>query len=420
MNSKSEIIQKVKECLYEKKVIIFGAGKIAEDFYLEYSDRFDFECCISNVAKEWGEKKLCGKLDIKPYSKTFFSKDTYIVVCGEYAFKTVSHQMTADGFEMFVDFNDYQIVKAVIAEKKIVLFRGSCILRDAYESLLKVPAFNEQYQGIFVQDKQASTKYENPLLKYAALICEYYIYSYRIMSTAPIYILQKDELAEGCKTISVSNQTFSGYWPQADPDITHRNPYWIHTYNSKRDRFFYHNMFLYSDLVINELIEQGESKEEIIKKISSDDFLDEKVIDRNLRRAFKSMQIADRGADVKMADYVMENYKAKRVYQNFEHMDKCVIWEYVRQILDKMGLDIGETYELEDEAPRYNHNGSDIPIYPCVIKYLGLNWINRGDKYEVVFYDKVMLLTFDEYIEKYIDYVFTSRDIIQGWLQIED
>lgn len=416
MNSKSEILKTVKECLQTKKIIIFGAGKIAEDFYLEYRDRLVFDCCISNVSKEWGEKALCGELDIKPYDSNGFDDDKYIVVCGEYAFKTVSHQMTADGLEMFKDFNDYQIVKAVIAGKKIVLFRGSCVLRDAYESLKTVPIFNKRYAGVFVQDKQASTKYENPLLKYTAHICEFYIHSFRIMSTAPIYMLQKEELADGCKIISVSNQTFSGYWPQADPDITHRNPYWIHTYNSKRDRFFYHNMFLYPDVVINSMIESGETKEDIIAKISADDFFDEKSIGRTIRRAVKAMQIADRGADVKMSDYIMDNYQKKRVYQNFEHMDKCIIWEYVRRILEKMGLDVKETYSLEEKAPRYNHNGSDIPIYPCVIKHLGLDWLGTDEKYELVFYDKVLKLTFKEYVEKYIDYVSVTKEIIQGWI----
>lgn len=411
---KESIINTVLRNL-EKKIVIFGAGEVAENFYKKNKDNYSIIRCVSNYQRECGEKALLGELDIVPYSKSDIKDDEYIVICGEYSFKTLTIQLDADGLRMFDDYLEYQLADAIYSRKKLALFRGSCILRDVYECMIKVPSFVQEYACVFVQDKQATTKFENPLLKYCAKICDCYIYSHRIMSVDPIFRIQKNELSEECIMISVTNQSFSGYWPQADPDITHRNPYWIHSYNIKRDRFFYHNMFLYCDLAINAFIDQDKSSKEIIKEVSSLDFYSMKDIERNVRRAVKSMRIADQGADVCMSDYIEDTYKQKRVFQNFEHMDKCVVWEYVRRVLKKLEIDIKECDYLEEISPRYVHHGCDIPIYPSVIEGLELDWMPNDNVYEIIKYDGIHYMTFEEYIEDYIKFMQLSKKVTQRW-----
>lgn len=412
--NKNEIKLQIKRGL-QKRVVLFGADSYASGFYLKYKDIFNISHSISSFEEQWGEKVLAGELDVRPYNPKDIDENTYVIICGRYVIRTVFFQFLRDGFSIYKDFIDYRIAEAVYSEKEIILFRGSCVLRDVYDNLVNVKAFNDKYVGVFVQDKQATTKYENPLLLYTAKICDLYIYSHRVMSTDAVYRIQPQDLPEGVEMISVSNQTFSGYWPQAVPDITHRNDYWIHGYDYTRDMLFYHNMFMFEDRELNRLVDEGLNAEEIYKKVSSTDYFSDKIIKRTVSWAKKSMQIADNGADVKMFDFINDNYKNRRVYQNFDHMDKCVIWEYVRRVLTALHLDISETYHLEEISPRYTHTGGDIPIYPCVIDKLELSWLGKEPIYEVVSYDGVFNLSFEEYVNTYVEYTVQAKKIMSVW-----
>ena len=412
---KEEIKRLVRKNLAEKRIILFGAGEVAQIFYTNNRDKLNISHCVSNLSDEWGSKKFMQELDVKEFKSEEIKKDDYLIVCGPFAFRRLEIQLINCGFCMFEHFVESSIAECILSNKKIALFRGSCILRDVYECIVKAKAFSEEYTAIFATDNYVTSKYDNRVLYYASKICDCYIYSYRILRQDKVYLFDDEDLPSDCQKISISNITFPGYWPQADPEIRNSNKYLIHPYNAKRDLVFYHTLYRMEDVNLNKMIEEGKSEDEIYNLVSADDYYEEKAVRRNLKVSFKSLQIAEQFADIKVYDFIKNNYDKRLVFQNFSHMHKCVIWTYVRRLLERMGIEYSECELLEEQSPEYIHHGGDIPIYPGVAKLLGLDWINELTQYEIMTYHGVEKMTFEQYIRHYVAYTEKVREIMKAW-----
>ncbi len=412
--TKEQIKEISRENLLNKNIILFGAGDVAEKFYLQNRHRLNISHCVSNLKKQWGERSFLNELDVKEFRKEDIRENDYLVVCGVYAFRRIEPQLLDCGFCMYEHFIESTIANCFLENKKIALFRGSCILRDIYECITTSKTFAEQYVPIFATDSMVTSKFDNNALYYISQLCDVYIYSYRMLQRDKIFLLN-GELPDGCNVISVSNISFPGYWPQADPEIHNSNKYLIHPYNSKRDLVFYHTMYRLEDVNINRLVDEGKDFDEIYSLISSKDYYDEKTVKRNLKVAFKSVQIAEQFADIKVMDFIKENYEQRRVFQNFSHMHKCVTWTYVRRLYEKLQLPLEECDELEELSPNYIHHGGDIPIYPSVAKALELEWYDEDMEYEIMTYHGVEKMTFKEYVQHYVEYTKKTKRIMETW-----
>lgn len=412
---KEEIKAKSRKKLLEKRIILFGAGEVAEKFYFVNRNKINISHCVSNLKEQWGKKKFLDELDIKEFRAEDIGENDYIIVCGPFAFRQIEIQLVNCGFRMFEHFIESQIANSLLENKKIALFRGSCILRDIYECIVQSQAFTEQYTAIYATDNYVVSKFDNRVLYYASMICDCYVYSYRILRQDKVYLLTEDDLPADCRIISVSNITFPGYWPQADPEIRNSNKYLMHPYNSKRNLVFYHTLYRLEDININQMIEAGKEADEIYKLVSASDYYDEKMVKRNLKVSFKSVQIAEQFADIRVMDFLKENYDKRLVFQNFAHMHKCVIWTYVRRLLETMGVSIEECDRLEANSPEFIHHGGDIPVYPSVAKVLGLNWLDESTSYEIMTYHGIEKMTFEEYVRHYVEYTKMARNIMSIW-----
>lgn len=420
MSDRSELTKEqlkdiARQNILNKRIILFGAGKVAVEFYQKYNDILNISHCVSNLKREWGSKKFQDELDVLEFRSEDIKETDYLIVCGPYAFRQIELQLLNCGYKVFHQFVESKIAECILSGKKIALFRGSCILRDIYECILKSERFGEQYVSIFGTDNYVASKFDNRVIYYASKICDYYIYSYRILRQDKIYLFTEKDLPKGCKIISVSNITFPAYWPQADSEIRNSNKYLIHPYNMERDLIFYHTMYRLEDRNLNRMVEEGMILTEIWKQVSSDDFYTDKEVIRNVKIAFKSLQIAEKFADVGVLDFIRENYSKRMVFQNFAHMHKCVIWEYVRRLFAAMEIEDDECGQLEAESPEYIHHGGDIPVYPSVAMHMGLEWINEDTTYEIMTYHGIKHMTFRQYVEHYVEYTQKAQKIMASW-----
>lgn len=413
--TKEQIIIKSRENLLEKRIILFGVGEVAQKFYQKNRNRLKISHCVSNMKEQWGKQAFLNELDVVEFKSENIGPNDYLIVCGPFAFRQIEIQLINCGFRMFEHFIESSIAECVLENKKIALFRGSCILRDIYECVITSKTFTEQYAPIYATDNYAVSKFDNRVLYYASKICDCYIYSYRMLRRDKVYLLTDEELPKDCVKISVSNITFPGYWPQADPEIRNSNKYLIHPYNSKRDLIFHHTMYRLEDTNINRFMDEGKEFEEIYSLISSKDFYDEKAVKRNLKIAFKSVQIAEQFADIKAMDFIKDNYDKRMLFQNFAHMHKCVIWTYVRRLFEKLQLASEECDALEEMSPKYIHHGGDIPIYPSVARALELTWYDENMKYEIMTYHGVEEMTFEQYVRHYVEYTKRAKEIMASW-----
>lgn len=408
---KERIKALVKERLQNRRIILFGAGQIAEEFYQEVKGRLPISHCVSNVAKEWGEKAFLEELDVQPFRKDELEENDYLIICGPIAFRDIELQLSKEGLSMYEDFVESHIAEVVFNNKKFALFYGQCILRDIYQRLMQVPAFSKEYKSVFTQTIKHQAVVTNRLLYYAKDICDLYVYTPKILDIDSIYSLSPEEMPADCKIVSVSNLTSSLYWPQINTKIDEYNDWYLYSYNSERTMDFFHTLYRKEDCNINRMVLEGKSTKEIVDTLSSEDYYSDKQVKRSFQYAMKLIQIAEKDVDIKIADFILENFRKQMLYQNFIHPNKCVIYEYIRRLLHAIDISTAEVDELEQEAPVHEHQSGDVPIYPSVIKALELEFVDNATKYEIMVGNGMVYMTFREYMEHFAEYTRKTMEI---------
>ncbi len=411
---KDGIKKQVLHNLHDRPIVVFGAGEVAEEFCIKYSGTIKIAFCVSNVSKEWGEKRLNGEIDVCQYSRSIIPNSAYIVVCSKYAFQTIEQQLVEDGYKPYKDFMESHIIEAILKEKPMILFYGTCVLRDVYECLKTIPSFDNAFSSVYTQASFREIAKTNRVLYYAKSICDYYIYTSKVLDRDTIYSLSKDDLPDDCRIISVSNLTFSAYWPQINSELDSHNPMYLHPYHAKRSLDFYHTLYRKEDKNITEMVCKGISVQEIIKTLSNDSFYTEKEVRRNEKIALKTIQIAERALDVTIYDFILDKYIQEPLYQNYIHPNKYVVWEYVRRILNVLGVCEKNIQRIESEAPEHVHEGGDVPVYPSVANIMNLAWA-VGKKYGIMTGHGIVEMSFEEYVEHFAEYTYMVKNIKELW-----
>ena len=409
--TKEQIKLLVREKLHSKRIILFGAGIVAEEFYQEYKDCLQISHCISNLSKEWGEKTFLGELDVRQYKQEELQENDYLVVCGPIAFRSIELQLEAAGMKMYENYVESKIASVILQNKKIALFYGQCILRDMYHCIVQIPMFQSEYASIYTQVVPGQAIVTNRLLYYAKELCDLYVYTPKILDHDSVYVVKRNELPADCQIISISNLVVSLYWPQVSPKLRDYNEYYLYPYNIKRDVIFGHTLYRRQDRNINKMVLENLPTKEIVERLSDEDYYSEKQILKNRNIFLKSIALAEKGVDITILDYIRDNYESVPLYQNFVHSNACIILEYIRRLLQKLELPITELNSLEEKLPELMHHGGDVPIYPSVIKHLKLKFANAETKYEVMIGNGIVSMTFREYMEHFTEYTRKTIEV---------
>lgn len=412
---KNKIKALVRERLSDRRIILFGAGKIAEEFYEQYGASLNISHCVSNLSKEWGEAAFLGKLDVRKYVRSEIQENDYIIVCGAIAFRNIELQLNADNMSMYEDYVESHIAGAVLENKKIALFYGQCVLRDIYECLIQVPAFYEEYTSVFTQTTKNQAIVMNRLLYYMKDISDLYVYTPKVLDLDSIYSLSLDELPDDCQVVSISNLVVSLYWPQIDTKLDHYNDWYLHSYNAERDMDFYHTLYRHEDCNIIRMIQDGKSVVEVVDALSSEEFYSEKEVLRHRNLSLKLVGIAENAVDIKILDFIKNNYQQEMLYQNFIHPNKVIIWEYVSRLLNAIGVSAQEVENLKTYSPEHIHQGGDVPIYPSVAKHLQLEFIHEDTQYEIMTGNGIVYMNFREYTAHFAEYTKKVMEVFRMW-----
>lgn len=412
---KNKIKSLVRERLSNRRIILFGVGASAKEFYKQYGASLNISHCVSDYHKEWGEAAFLGKLDVRKYDRSEIQKNDYIIVCGPTAFQGIELRLNAENMYMYEDYVESNIAGAIMENKKIALFYGQCILRDIHKCLIQVPAFNEEYASVFTQSIKHESVVLNRLLYYIKDISDLYVYTPRILDVDSIYFLSPEELPADCRIVSLSNLLVSMYWPQIDIKLENINSWYLHSYNAERDLDFYHTLYRREDRNIIKMIQDGMSVSQVVDTLSSEDFYTEKQVVRNRDLSFKLVGIAENNIDVTILDFLKEHYHSEMLYQNFTHPNKTIIWEYVRRLLTVLGISTQGIEYLKERSPEHIHQGGDVPIYPSVVKHLNLEFIHEDTQYEILTGNGIVYMNFKEYTAHFAEYTKRVMEITRMW-----
>lgn len=117
------------------------------------------------------------------------------------------------------------------------------------------------------------------------------------------------------------------------------------------------------------------------------------------------MRLYDAHCDVKLTDYVLENFRQQPIFWTYNHVSAPAMRELARRVLDQVRPVIGgraaRAERCLDAAMDFDGvGGHQVPVHPLVAEALGLSWCPPGRRYQWA----TQQWAYHEYIERYIDY----------------
>ena len=370
----------------EKEIVIFGTGSYANSKFgsLRHAN---IKYCVDNDSSKWGgefngypiksPRELCSK-----------PEDLLILICSTY-YPAISRQLEGYGFKKNVHFmhvrdyvnNDEYFYRD---DRKKVLLYGNCQLPFLTQYLRSSELFNQTYvvyDKAFINDFSPDYWSDKLLSEIDLFIYQKVSPSYLGEQMSTDYILKC--LSPKCETLSIPNSYFQGYFPQ---HISKRSPY---------------GRFPYGDRNIIEAIYDSKFSEgelqDLVRMLGNNDYYSSEELEKNTESSLEELAQRESGLDVIISDYIKENYKDKYLFYTVNHPTYWVIREVATRVLKLLDIYNTNINPLVIDSL----NDLVVPIYPSVIKQLGLGFIDRSHKYPFHISTDGLSYTFEEYMLDY-------------------
>lgn len=197
-------------------------------------------------------------------------------------------------------------------------------------------------------------------------------------------------LNENCIKVSVPFVYFNAYFPQ----------YIKNKRNDDTRRGKGH--VPYGDKLIQEYLENGYGIQKTAILLGKEDLYTKEQVLENYEITIKELEKREEQCDVKILDYLVENYQNQYLFYSPSHPTNLCLIEVVNRVLEYIGmakeeLSVFEGVEENDSAEMY--------IYPSVKKNLGLNF----ERKKFCLYrdnSNTPLQSIEEYVQEYAKYCF--------------
>jgi hypothetical protein len=352
--------------LHGRDVYLFGTGKRARSFYNKYKSEISICGCFDNNSES---VFLDGLNVLKPARREEY-KSAYIIICSVWD-ADICEQLIELGYTVFDDFCNvyiYEQLKGLVPEKKLSCFLGICTISVIAYAMKFVPEFYHEYNivNLFIPALREEKKRMEHLFTDLILEnCDLLVYNKFVGDTKFI-----KKIGEISKVISIPLLSAGNYWPQ---DYTVFHPKEMNEYLGlwgidDLSEVWEDIMMFNADRYVKAMVQQNRSEEEILSSIMSDNFISREEVLANHDSTLRRIGIMGRGATISMLDYFSQNFRTKRIMADGLHEEECMIREYVKRILNELSI---ESFSFEEE---YSYSHGQMPIYPCVVKHLNLEF----------------------------------------------
>ena len=421
----------VEHLLAKRDLVLYGAPEECEAFYKKYYKTVK----IRKVYIDINEKKKI-KIDNKlvcmePFAPKELRKNDYVIVCAKMRhredldarYRKMKEKLKGTNRIFLEDFLRVDVAQMILDKKKMWLWFGYCQVDNLRKVIFStLPSVKKDYVCIgFRYEKntlKSNHKFEEclELLKF----CDVITYVPLLVTQDKIEFEFDDYLPKNVKRIRMPRFPFKAYYPydSFDGELFHER-----TVDGKK-----HWPYPYAQKVIDNLVSAGMTNEEIYAELMREDLIPEKVILKKLRYSYKYIEISENNSDIIISDYLKENLTKRMMYRDGIHYKNFIYFELGRRIACFMGIDcVAEINALEK---KYEETGNEIqaytdtPVLPCVVKTLGLDFIDDNTLWQVrvteggAWHGKVLpmkLMTRKEWIYGYADYIRASNVLIEQW-----
>lgn len=406
------------------KIAIWGTGSMALKFYYSHKNRYDVVCFFDNDSSKYGnyiDGRPISRLEKEPL------ENIYIIIASTW-WKDIAVQLSEAGKKPFVDYmpscfadsllrytDIYALGKAVgfdkidyafMTDKKIAVVYGNCQTDWLERAFTLYKDFNQEYLiietpsvGNYIYYKEVADYLSSDVCFWANV--DLFIYqtvkrdnkfSERLATENILKLLSSDTLK-----VNILNLYFKGYFPQ----MTNKKAEILNELN-------WVGLFACGDRYIDDMLSQGMTATEIKAEVLRDDFISREDIEAAVKDSINELIEREKYVDVKITDYIMENYCSEQLFYSHHHPNEKVLLEYTERIMRLIGYDTEEISPADAYLLSGTLKGQDIPVYPSVIKVLGLQ------KYEKKFYPNRWLCNILVDIEEYIDlYIENYKDRVR-------
>ena len=429
---KEQFKHKILEKILTKRIVLVGTGKESANFYNNYSGMINIEIITANYFLSNALESFCltNRTEPRKLNELKIEKDTdyFYIIAIDYdvSFLTVSFQIEELGLVYGNDYIDYSIAEAILSEKKILITAGDCLLDAISIGLNYFQDFKERYYIKHFYNLGRS-KYFNKLYYRMAKICDFYVMNRHLMDPYQFYF-KEEELPEDCQTIFIATPEFRGYCPQTPKKESIVNKYHIFPHDGYPVGFV-----MREDMNINKVIDSEEKVDmkSLIGRLKDENFYSRDYVLRNYNISVNILRHAEKDCDIKISDYFINNMSTKKTAKEYSHYQNDLILEMCRRLIEYLepNWDSGKNKipEVKDDILPF----TEMPVYPCVAKHLGLNDITEETKYKIrtykgkdyfvnpYTYNKVFYgieeLSFSEYIERYYEYCVAAKKLMKVW-----
>lgn len=296
-----------------------------------------------------------------------------------------------------------QAINEIKKRKKVMIIYGNCQTVAIRYYLEKVPEFYDKY-FVFILPKfwieEENQKYnqifELNIFRYADILITQNISKNNKFGAK----LATDNIckyvSKECNIIKIANCFSSGYYPQFRRNEKNEL---LKDIDEDGLKIFKNQL----DYNVCRLIYEGKTLNNIVREISRDDFYSPAEI---FNYAFLELELTKKRemqCDIKITDYIEDNYTKKIMFESDQHPTEDVICELCRRILAFLGINAEIPHDLSVHS--IGLPGDErTPIYPSTLKCLGIRNISEGILYKLPITGKKVV--FEDYMRSYIRTVF--------------
>lgn len=396
----------------QKRLVIYGTGNSGKIFYDKYRFLLPVYACTSS------EKNTIPIENLKVISYQELNSQTDFLIICSVAYEEIRQRLILDGWEV-----NYNFMSAATFEvffdnasknKQLIVAIGQCEIREIFEILLRIKEFNERYSVLYYDERKVCIHGNKKQIE-EAVECinmlpkaDYFVRPSVLNPTSMMsYNFFQEKLKKDCETIVVSLFYFDSYFPQDIYKERQVSKYYVTKPGVKLCAY------VESDRVVDKLLEENIPCSEIMKIIVKDDLFSCDEVIKNHKDTLRRIMITDRVSDIKVADFVADNYNKVKLYCDRGHFNQELLREYAKRVLTYLG-EIGcnddiQTLDISDIFSRVN----EFPIYPCTARILNLEWIDENTQYRMVLPSGVRLVSFYEYMELMVEYRYRTLKLLE-------
>lgn len=337
-----------------KDIVIWGTGVVARSSFYTISKFYNVKYFLDNAPVD----RFYGR-DVYRPTKENCSRYPVVVASNIY-YKAIAEQLLGYGLEELRDIIPWQALG-----RKVVLLHGNCYKHWIRQYLQTSKTFLSQYwiyplpriyhlkQGyireqllkncdvLISQDVQENNQFDKRL-------------SFQYLSSH----------VNG-RVICIPNVFGLGKFLFPQAVLGKGRSGWKNPSGTGMDN----GMFMYSDTNIDRLWEEGERDIDKIVKYLESDVYSKEEIEKNAEACFAKWEKRDQDCDVKIMDYIRQEYKKQRLF--YEPANPCnnVMRKISERILKILEIDPEEIQEIGERRATL-----ELPVYQCVKEALGLEF----------------------------------------------